>query len=63
MDAFREGLAALGWVEGRNVVIDARHIDPPYDRLAAVASELVDLKPDVIVTHGPGAWPPSGRRR
>jgi putative ABC transport system substrate-binding protein len=55
MKAFRDGLAALGYVEGRNIVIEARHLVPPHDRLAAMATELVDLKPDVIVTGGPGA--------
>jgi putative tryptophan/tyrosine transport system substrate-binding protein len=43
--AFREGLAAFGWVEGRNLRIDFRFAggDP-----SAYAEELVNLRPDVI---------------
>lgn len=51
-DAFRAGLAALGYVEGRNLVIEARWLDgAPYERLNQLAAELVDLKVEVIVTY------------
>src|SRR6202043_1040584 len=55
MKALREGLAALGYVEGRNIVVEERRLEGPYDPLqvAELAAQLVDLKPDVIVTHGP----------
>jgi ABC-type uncharacterized transport system substrate-binding protein len=56
-DAFRAGLAALGYVEGKNIVIEQRWLENrPYDQLEKLAGQLVDLKVDVIVTHAtPGA--------
>src|SRR5581483_185519 len=51
-DAFRAGLAALGYVEGKNIVIEQRWLgNRPYDQLDNLARQLVDLKVDVIVTH------------
>jgi putative ABC transport system substrate-binding protein len=38
---FRQGLAEQGYVEGRNLIIDYRHADNQYDRLAALAAEFV----------------------
>jgi putative tryptophan/tyrosine transport system substrate-binding protein len=50
--AFRAGLAALGYVEGKNIVIEQRWLgNRPYDQLDNLARQLVDLKVDVIVTH------------
>jgi len=46
--AFRQGLRERGWVEGRNLTLDFRYADSRYDRLPALAAELVALKPDVI---------------
>ncbi len=46
--AFRDGLRDLGYVEGRNLVIESRFADGKLDRLPALAKELVDLKVDVI---------------
>jgi putative tryptophan/tyrosine transport system substrate-binding protein len=51
-NALRQGLRELGYVEGENLTIEARFIDGTGDRLAALAAELVDLKPDVIVATG-----------
>jgi putative ABC transport system substrate-binding protein len=51
-DAFRQGLRDLGYVEGRNVVIEYRSAEGSSERLPALASELVALKVDVIVTAG-----------
>ena len=48
-EAFRQGLRDLGYVEGRNVVIDYRTAEGKLDRLAVLALELVALKVDVIV--------------
>lgn len=48
-EAFRGGLRELGWIEGRNLILDRRYADYRYDRLPALAAELVALKPDVIV--------------
>jgi putative tryptophan/tyrosine transport system substrate-binding protein len=51
-DAFLAGLAALGYVEGKNIVIERRWLGSrPYDQLDNLARQLVDLKVDVIVTH------------
>ncbi len=51
-DAFRQGLRDLGYVEGRNLVIEFRDAGAKPERLAALASELVRLKVDVIVATG-----------
>jgi putative ABC transport system substrate-binding protein len=48
-EAFRQGLRDLGYVEGRNVVIEYRDADGKPERFPAVAAELVALKVDVIV--------------
>jgi putative ABC transport system substrate-binding protein len=49
-EAFRQGLRDLGNVEGRNVVIEYRSAEGRFERLPALAAELVGLKVDVIVT-------------
>ena len=49
--AFREGLRDLGYVEGKNIVIEFRWAEGAYARLPELAAELVRLKPDVLVTH------------
>src|SRR4029077_21145769 len=51
-EAFRQGLRDLGYVEGRNVVIEYRDAEGKRERLPALAAELVALKVDVIVTGG-----------
>jgi putative ABC transport system substrate-binding protein len=54
--ALRQGLRELGYEEGRNLVIEYRWAEENFDRLPKLASELVSLKVDVIVTHGtPGS--------
>jgi putative ABC transport system substrate-binding protein len=53
LDAFRQGLRALGYVEGKNIVIEERYAEEKQDRLSEFAAELVRLKVDVIVTGGP----------
>jgi putative ABC transport system substrate-binding protein len=56
VEALRTGLRKLGYEEGRNIVIEYRWAEGRYDRLPELATELVNLKPDVIVTHSaPGA--------
>jgi putative ABC transport system substrate-binding protein len=49
--AFRQALQELGWVEGRNITIEARYADGKPERLAALASELVQARVDLIVTN------------
>ena len=51
-EAFRQGLRDLGYVEGRNVVIEYRDAEGKPERLPALAAELVALKVDVIVAAG-----------
>jgi putative tryptophan/tyrosine transport system substrate-binding protein len=48
-EAFRQGLRDLGYVEGRNLVIEHRYSEGKFERLPALAAELVALKVDVIV--------------
>jgi putative tryptophan/tyrosine transport system substrate-binding protein len=48
-EAFRQGLRELGYVEGKNIIIELRGADGKLDRLPALASELVRLKVDIIV--------------
>ena len=52
MGALRSGLSELGYVEGKNIVIESRWADEQYDRLPALAAELVGLKVDVLLTYG-----------
>jgi len=49
-DALRDGLRDLGYVEGRNVVLEQRYAAGQTDRLPGLAAELVRSRPDVIVT-------------
>lgn len=49
---FREGLRALGYVEGQNIQIEYRWLEGRYERLPALIDELLALKVDVLVTAG-----------
>jgi len=55
IEAFRQGLRELGYVEGKNIVIELRFAEGKFDRLPALVAELVRLKIDIIVTAGPAA--------
>ena len=52
MESLRSGLRDLGYTEGNNLVIESRWADGNYDRLPDLATELVGLKVDVILTSG-----------
>jgi putative ABC transport system substrate-binding protein len=52
LDAFRQGLRERGYVEGQNIVIEYRAADGQLERFPALATELVRLKPEVIVAQG-----------
>jgi putative tryptophan/tyrosine transport system substrate-binding protein len=54
-EAFRQGLRDLGYVEGKNMIIEWRYAEAKPERLPALAAELVELKVDVIVTGGEAA--------
>src|SRR5262245_13051434 len=54
LEALRQGLRELGYIEEKNIVIEYRHAEGKLDRLSALAEELVRLKVDVIVTAGGG---------
>ncbi len=51
LDAFRQGLRELGYVEGQNILLEYRHADWQFDRLPALAAELVQRTPDVLFTY------------
>jgi putative ABC transport system substrate-binding protein len=50
IEAFRQGLRELGWIDGRNIVIEVRYAGGKFDQLPALAAELVRLKMDLIFT-------------
>ncbi len=59
IEAFRQGLRELGYVEGNNIVIEVRHAEGKLDRLPSLAAELVRLKVDIIVSVGPATTRPA----
>ena len=54
-EAFHRRLRELGYVEGKNIVIEYRYAEGKPERLPDLVAELVRLKVDIIVTAGPGA--------
>ena len=59
VEAFREALRKLGYVEGQNITIEYRFADNDSERMAKLAAELVHLNVDVIVTTGSSATRPA----
>ena len=61
MEAFRQELSKLGWVEGKNITIEYRFAEQKNERLPELAADLVRLKVDLIVTSG-GTTPLAAKR-
>jgi putative ABC transport system substrate-binding protein len=55
LDEFHRGLSEAGYVDGRNVAVEYRWAEGQYDRLPALAANLVKQKVDVIFANGPAA--------
>ncbi len=59
VEAFRQELSKLGWIEGKNITIEYRFAEQKHERLPELAAELVRLKVDLIVVAGtPRRWRP-----
>jgi putative tryptophan/tyrosine transport system substrate-binding protein len=52
VDAFRQELSNLGWIEGKNISVDYRFVEGQRERVAELAADLVRLKVDLIVVTG-----------
>jgi putative ABC transport system substrate-binding protein len=52
IDAFRQEMSKLGWIEGKNIIIEYRFAEGKGDRMPELAADLVGLKVDLIVTTG-----------
>jgi len=59
IDAFRQRLHELGYIQGKNIMIESRSAEGKLERLSALAAELVHLKVDVIVSGGPATTRPA----
>ena len=59
----QQGLKDLGYVEGKNIIIDYRFGEGSEDRMNDLAAELVGLQPNVLVVIGPPAFGSDGRCR
>jgi putative ABC transport system substrate-binding protein len=53
VDAFRQELSKLGWIEGKNITIEYRFAESKPDRLPELAADLVRFRVDLIVATGP----------
>ena len=52
-EAFRQGLRDLGYIEGKNILVEYRYAEGKLDRLPSLVAELVQLKVDVLVPKFP----------
>ena len=55
VEAFRQGLRDLGYVEGKNILVEYRYLEGKRDRTPGLVAELVQLKVDVLVLVNTGA--------
>src|SRR4030095_3104779 len=51
LEAFRQGLRELGYIEGKNIIVEYRYAEGRFERLPALAEELVRLKVEIIVAE------------
>lgn len=57
LEALRQGLRSVGYVEGRNLVLERRNAEGRYDRLPELIADLIRLKVDLIYGLGPPGGP------
>ena len=62
LEAFRQELRKLGWIEGKNITVEYRFAEQKPERLPELAAELVRLKVDLIVASG-GTTPLAARKQ
>jgi hypothetical protein len=62
IDAFRQGLRDLGYVEGQNIMLESRYAEGRFERLPDLVAELMHLKVDVLVTSGSPTGPSAPAR-
>src|SRR5262245_62537265 len=55
LEAFREGLRDLGYIEGKNIQLESRFLEGKRDRIPSIVVELVQLKVDVLIPLAPPA--------
>jgi putative ABC transport system substrate-binding protein len=63
IEALRQGLRDLGYIEDKNIIIEWRFGEGKVDRLPALVAELVRLKVDVLLSAGAAVTGPAGTRR
>src|SRR5262245_62978068 len=59
VQAFRQGLREVGYIEGKDIIVEYRYADEKYDRLPSLVAELVGLKVGIIVSGGSAVTRPA----
>ena len=62
IEGFRQGLRDLGYIEGKNIVVEYHYTEGKGDRNPSLVAELMQLKVDVLVVGGPGGSAQPSRR-